>query len=121
MTTRLQEVSQLLDELAGQPIQRTNASAVSRILSKQFNKSESSATRIRGWHHTSTGFEVTQGHTNVWVKFIYKNTDASRDSWKRAAEMREQMLPAYATLLASKGYETEIRGEYVKVTKRQAA
>jgi hypothetical protein len=31
------------------------------------------------------------------------------------------MLPAYAALLSKHGYETEFRGEYVKVTKRQAA
>lgn len=99
----------------------TNAAAVSRLLKKNYSKSESSATRIRGWHHTSTGFEVTQGSTSVWVRFIYRNTDLTVDSWKKANDLREQMLPAYAALLSKHGYETEFRGEYVKVTKRQAA
>ena len=65
-----------------------------------FNRSVSSATRVKGWRNSSEGFKVSgidPGVVNVEHKTGYERGP-------RAAGLRDEALDEYATVLIAAGY-----------------
>ena len=78
----------------------TSAQAISRILNKAgIRKSETGTTRIRGYHVTTEGYEVTQNSTHIFINY-------TTGDWNRAgASEREELAKIQIQeILAAKGY-----------------
>jgi hypothetical protein len=80
------------------------ASAISRLLAAAgFERSESSATRIKGWRNSSEGFTVgtvERGRVCVEHKTGY-------DRGPNAAKRRDEMLTEYDGFLTAAGFHVE--------------
>lgn len=79
------------------------ASGISRLLvAAGFERSELSATRIKGWHNQSEGFVVSATSGRVQVEY-----KTGFDRGANAAKRREEMLAEYAGSLAPAGYSVK--------------
>ena len=80
------------------------ASGISRLLAKAgYERSESSATRIKGWRNSSEGYVVgTQDPGCVRVEY-----KTGYDRGPNAAKRRDEMLAEYAGFLTAAGYSVE--------------
>ena len=80
------------------------ASGISRLLaSAGVERSESSATRIKGWRNHSEGFTVT-GQVLGRVRVEHKT---GFDRGPNAQKRRAEMLTKYAASLVAAGYAVE--------------
>lgn len=78
----------------------TSAQAVSRILSKAgIRKSETGTTRIRGYHKTTEGYEVTQNSTHIFINYTTGDWN-----YAEAIERKELAKVQIRELLNAKGY-----------------
>lgn len=76
----------------------TNARTVSRQLGKQFQRSESGATRIRGWRNVTEGYVVWTGVGSIGVMWT---TGTRVKTYYNPAEQ----IQAIAEYLIGLGYE----------------
>jgi hypothetical protein len=96
-------------ELEGWPMTTSTpktptASGISRLLATAgFERSESSATRIKGWRNHSEGY-VVSGHGAGEVQVEHKT---GYDRGPNAAKRRDETLGEYAVALAVAGYSVE--------------
>jgi len=74
------------------------AQAVSRTLGKEYKRSESRATRIRGWNHWSMGFTCEQTANGVIVD--YRNASTSNQPFDNSVFMN-----LIRETLIEKGYQ----------------
>jgi hypothetical protein len=82
---------------------KPSAPAVSRALSAAgMSRSETSTTRIRGWHHYSSGFRVS-----TWKGIDYVDVEWTTGEFGRDDHSPENMQNA-AKILTDKGYSVEI-------------
>jgi len=80
------------------------ASGISRLLATAgFERSTSSAGRIRGWRNHSEGYSVT-GQDPGRVRIEHKT---GFDRGPNSAARRERMLGEYAAALTTSGYSVE--------------
>lgn len=82
----------------GQGLKMVTAQAVSRALGAHFKRSENSATRIRGWHYYTAGFEVMQSGFKAVVRY---QTSSQRN--QESIDI-ESLMNEYTNLLIAKGY-----------------
>jgi hypothetical protein len=92
------------------------ASGISRLLAAAgFERSESSATRIKGWRNYSAGYSATgDGPGVVRVRHRFEDRRDQLDP-----EKYRVALQRYATVLALHGYATEIDGWDLIVTAKE--
>jgi len=87
------------------PSKPPTASGISRLLKAAgFERSESSATRIKGWRNYSEGFMVTSHDPGRAVCVEHKT---GYDRGPNAAKRRDEMLTEYAGFFAAAGYSAE--------------
>ena len=83
-------------------ITKTNANAISRLLTaKGFRRSVSATTIVRGYHIDSDGFIAINCGIGVIVKWHYTRHSPFFNELDRISEF-----------LISKGYEVNVRGTY---------
>ena len=93
------------------------ASGISRLLSAAgFERSESSTTRIRGWHNHSEGFSVTTDYVVGVGDCISVSYNRGRLPPSEADRIRPGELASYAEAIASKGYSAEVARDRLIVT-----
>lgn len=85
---------------------KANAQAVSRKLATQFKRAQSTPTRIRGWHDTTDGFEVTQTRKGVIIGYNMNNSFKANPT--AAIENRTATLVKIAEFLNAQGLSTEV-------------
>lgn len=85
---------------------KANAQSVSRKLATQFKRSETATTRIRGWHYTTDGFEVTQTRKGVIIGYNINNSFKANPT--AAIENRTATLVKIAEFLNAQGLSTEV-------------
>jgi len=92
------------------------ASGISRLLAKAgFERSESSATRIRGWRNHTEGFSVNKWDDDGAVEVGY-NRGLRPPS--EAEQIRPGMLADYTETITAAGYAvTEKRGRLIVTAK----
>ena len=80
------------------------APGISRLLATAgFDRSESSATRIKGWRNYSEGYVVSTQDPGC-IRIEYKT---GYDRGPNAAKRRDKVLAEYAEALAAAGYTVE--------------
>jgi len=95
---------------------KTNAAAVSRVLAKAgFSRSASSATRVRGYHYTSEGFEVTNGSSAVIVKWEMGNSANFSKNWDRLNENKAIEVAGMKATLEKAGYQVNMTDSKVLI------
>ena len=97
---------------------KASASAVSRALrAGGMTKSETSTTRIKGWHNYSTGFRASS-----WSGIDHVEVEWVNGGFRREDRSAEEMAKAEAILIA-KGYAVEtVTGDFKTTLKvRKAA
>jgi len=93
------------------------ASGISRLLAKAgFEKSESSATRIRGYRRSSEGFIVAQPTAVGEVEVRYTRGFLPQSE---ADRIRPGMLADYAEAITGAGYSVETRDNLLIVTAKE--
>jgi hypothetical protein len=84
-----------------------NASVISRKLAVAFTRSTESATRIRGWHDTTAGFNVSSFPKGVLVTWQLASEATGEDRTARM-DRKRRMTDAMNEYLRELGYETTI-------------
>lgn len=105
-----------------------NAAVVSRVLGKREKRSQSHATRVRGYHDITAGFKVRepQGWSKyygqqVWVEYRSASGNAGvRASMDESGEAKRARLERYAQVLRDAGYVALVRGTHVVVSKEES-
>lgn len=88
---------------------KTSAAAVSRVLAKAgVSRSASSATRVRGYHYTSEGFEATNGSSAVIVKWEMGNSANFSKNWERLNERKTAAVESMYQILINAGFQVNI-------------
>ena len=81
-----------------------NAATVSRMISKAgFRKSFEGTTAIAGYHTFTEGFKVESGMSSVLVRYEFSSSFG--DDRTSANARRDEVMPAIAALLTSKGFD----------------
>lgn len=89
------------------------ANGVSRTLGRAFKRSETHATRVRGYNETTRGFRVYTDEYSGWVvvAHVHPRGVFSRDAFTDRNQDRDQVrtnwLNRYATHLERAGYTIE--------------
>ena len=87
-------------------IKPPTASGISRLLAKAgFERSESSATRIKGWRNHSEGFTVSS-HFGCPGEVQVEHT-TGYDRGPNAAGRRDETLGEYANAITAAGYDVK--------------
>ena len=84
-----------------------NASVVSRQLARVFTRSTETATRIRGWHDTTAGFNVSAFPKGVLVTWQLAS-EARTASWTEINDRKKRMTDAMNEYLRELGYATQL-------------
>ena len=94
------------------------ASGISRLLAKAgFERSTSSAGRIRGWRNYSEGYSATKWDDSGTVAVSYSR---GLKLPSEADRIRSGMLADYARVIEAAGYSTETRNGRLIVTTGKA-
>lgn len=93
-------------------VKQPTAQGISRLLGAAgFEKSESSATRIKGWRNSSDGYQASKRFSGG-VEVEHNLASGGSPEWRTSE--RDKMLGQYAEAIAAAGWSVE-RQEFVLV------
>ena len=95
-----------------------SATAISRALNtKGFSKSSSGATRVRGYHYTSSGFVVTNYPKSVIVTYEMGDSAHFSRNYELINERQMSAINAMFIYLVEKGYNAVITENRITIAK----